>query len=252
MRLASSCRASAAPEAERRFSPTTTSTLAATGAPRPSPPRAIVGIGQLLFTAYRGRSGELSFGSSTETGDYHDHLGTKTGPNAHDTHLDVTIHHDTASVAALGGSRNTNALSSQLGADSFIYKMDATTGKPSSLYAMDTMPIDGNLYGNGTNGPRGDLSYVTGLDSFDLAGEADVVAAIGGVLGRMTFPGTPDQELTNGKNSCYDPWVAKINVATNQVVWATKENIDIPAPTDPKKSCDSAYCGSLWLHDALY
>jgi hypothetical protein len=190
-------------------------------------------------------AGEISFGSSTETGDYHDHLGTKTGPNAHDTHLDVTIHHDTASVAALGGSNNANALSSQLGQDSFIYKMDATTGKPSSLYAMDTMPIDGNLYGNGTNGGWGGWSYLRGLDSFDLAGEADVVAAVGMVRGRITFPGTPDQELTNGKNGCYDPWVAKINAATNQVVWATKEKIEIPAPADPEEDCQSAYPGSV-------
>jgi len=190
-------------------------------------------------------SGELSFGSSTETGDYHDHLGTKTGPNAHDTHLDVTIHHDTASVAALSGSSNTNALSSQLGADSFIYKMDGTTGKPSSVYAMDTMPIDGNLHGNGTNGRWGGWSYIKGLDTFDLAGETDVVAVIGMVRGRITLPGTPDKQLTNGKNGCYDPWVAKINVDTNQVVWATKENIEIPAPTDPDKSCDSAYPASV-------
>ena len=129
----------------RSCTATTTSTLAATGAFRPSPPLTIVGIGQLAVYRARGRSGELSFGSSTENGDYHDHLGTKSGPNAHDTHLDVTIHHDTGSVAALGGSYNTNALSSSLGQDSFIYKMDATTGKPSSLYAMDTMPIDGDL-----------------------------------------------------------------------------------------------------------
>ena len=172
-------------------------------------------------------------------------MGTKSGPNAHDTHLDVTIHHDTESFVALGGSSNKNALTSQLGQDSFIYKMNATTGKPISVYAMDTVPIDGNLYGNGTNGRWGGWSYIEALDSFDLAGETDMVAAIGMVRGRLTFPGTPDKQLTNDKNSCYDPWVAKINVATNQVVWATKENIDIPAPTDPRKDCDSAYPASV-------
>ena len=239
------CRASAPPEAGRWFTATTTSTLAATGAFRPSPPLTIVGIGQLAVYRARGRSGELSFGSSTENGDYHDHLGTKSGPNAHDTHLDVTIHHDTESFAALGGSSNRNALSSQLGQDSFIYKMDHATGKPSSVYAMDTVPIDGNLYGNGTNGRWGGWSYIEALDSFDLAGEPDRIAAIGMVRGRLTFPGTPDKQLTNNKNSCYDPWVAKIDVATSKVVWATKEKIDIPAPTDPEESCDSAYPASV-------
>ena len=172
-------------------------------------------------------------------------MGTKSGPNAHDTHLDVTIHHDTESFVALGGSFNKNALTSQLGQDSFIYKMDYATGKPSSVYAMDTVPIDGNLYGNGTNGRWGGWSYIEALDSFDLAGEPDRIAAIGMVRGRLTFPGTPDKQLTNNKNSCYDPWVAKIDVATSKVVWATKEKIDIPAPTDPEESCDSAYPASV-------
>ena len=59
-----------------------------------------------------GRSGALSFGSRHADGKYHDHMGIT---QVHDTLSEVTIHHETGTIAATGGSRNTNPLSSQLG-----------------------------------------------------------------------------------------------------------------------------------------
>ena len=102
---------------------------------------------------------------------------------------------------------------------------------PDSVYPMDTMPADGNLDGNGTNGRWGGWSYITGLDGFDLAGETDQVAAVGMVRGTIKFPkvgGTP-VELKNLKDGSYDPWVAKIDMtAGGSVVWATKTGISMP------------------------
>ena len=54
--------------------------------------------------------GNLSFGSSQANGDYHDHLGTKTGADAHDTPADVIVHHATGSVAADGEPQPAAAL----------------------------------------------------------------------------------------------------------------------------------------------
>jgi len=172
-------------------------------------------------------AGNLSFGSRHADGKYHDHMGIT---QVHDTLSEVTIHHETRTMAATSGSRNTNVLTTQLGQDSIIYKL-TDAGMPDSVYPMDTMPADGNLDGNGTNGRWGGWSYITGLDGFDLAGETDQVAAVGMVRGTIKFPkvgGTP-VELKNLKDGSYDPWVAKIDMtAGGSVVWATKEGIDLP------------------------
>ena len=182
--------------------------------------------------------GALSFGSRHADGKYHDHMGTK---QVHDTLSEVTIHHETETIVGTGQSAgdNLNKLTSQLGQDSIIYKM-TDAGVPVSVYAMDTMPSDGNINGTGENGNWGGWSYIAGLDNFDLAGETDQVAAIGMIRGSIKFPktgGTPE-ELKNVKNGKYDSWVAKIDMAgSGSVVWATMEGIDIP------KEGDSAYSG---------
>jgi hypothetical protein len=170
--------------------------------------------------------GALSFGSRHANGDYSDHVGIN---QAHDTLSEVTIHHETESIAGAVGTSNDNRLNSQLGQDSIIYKM-TDAGVPVSVYAMDTMPSDGVLDGTGENGGYGGWSYINGIDNFDLAGETDQIAAVGMVRGSIKFPktgGTP-VELRNVKNSKYDPWVAKIDMAAGSVVWATKEGIDLP------------------------
>ena len=126
----------------------------------------------------------------------------------------MSVHHETESLVATGGSANGDRLSSQLGQDAIIYKMN-DAGMPVSVYAMDTMPSDGVLNGTGENGRWGGWSYIMGLDGFDLAGETDQVAAVGMVRGSIKFPktgGTP-VELKNVKSGKYDSWVAKIDMA---------------------------------------
>ena len=150
---------------------------------------------------------------------------------AHDTLSEVSVHHETGSLAATGGSANGDRLDSQLGQDAIIYKM-SNAGMPVSVYAMDTMPSDGNINGTSENGRWGGWSYIMGLDGFDLAGETDQVAAVGMVRGSLKFPkvgGTPE-ELTNTKDGSYDPWVAKIDMSgsAGSVVWATKAGISLP------------------------
>ena len=67
-----------------------------------------------------GRCGALSFGSRHADGKYHDHMGIT---QAHDTLSEVSVHHETGSLAATGGSANGDRLASQLGQDAIIYKM---------------------------------------------------------------------------------------------------------------------------------
>ena len=145
-----------------------------------------------------GRSGALSYGTSHSNGDYFNHLGTQA---THDAHTDVTAHHKTDSVAATGGSSNTNILSSRLGQDSFIYKI-SETGEPVSVYAMDTVPSDGNLEGTGVNGEVS-YSYINTIDSFDLSADTDKMAIGGIIRGTIKFPKADGTtlELTNQKNS---------------------------------------------------
>lgn len=47
-------------------------------------------------------SGDLSFGTLHENGNYQDHLGTST---THDTHDVVSVHHATGSIASTGGKK---------------------------------------------------------------------------------------------------------------------------------------------------
>ena len=168
--------------------------------------------------------GNLSFGSSQANGNYHDHLGTKTGADAHDTPADVIVHHATGSVAADGGSRNLDPASSQLGSDAVIYKMDSTTGKPISVYGIDVWPSDMMLNGTGVHGSYGPRHAMYGLSNFDLAGETGMVAATGYLRGRMTFPGSTPLEVNQPK-STYGGWLAKIDMDKNQVKWATNEGL---------------------------
>ena len=174
-----------------------------------------------------GRCGNLSFGSRHADGKYHDHMGIT---QVHDTLSSVSVHHETGTIKATGGRANGDILDSQLGQDAIIYKMN-DAGMADSVYAMDTMPADGNLNGTGINGRWGGWSYITGLDGFDLAGETDQVVAVGMVRGSIKFPkigGTP-VELKNLKDGSYDPWVAKIDMAAGgSVVWATKAGISLP------------------------
>jgi hypothetical protein len=130
--------------------------------------------------------GDLSFGSKHADGRYHDHMGIS---QVHDTPSDVTIHHETGSYVGNGSSSSYNkkAVSSQLGQDAIIYKI-SDDGKPESVYGMDTVPADGAIDGKGINGKSGGWSYITGIDDFDLAGEADQIAAVGMIRGILKFP----------------------------------------------------------------
>ena len=193
----------------------------------PSPPRMATCCNGSRCGVVCGRCGALSFGSRHADGKYHDHLGIT---QVHDTLSEVSVHHETGTIKATGGSANGDILSSQLGQDAIIYKM-TDAGMPVSVYAMDTMPSDGVLNGTGENGRWGGWSYIMGLDGFDLAGETDQVVAVGMVRGSIKFPktgGTP-VELKNVKDGSYDPWVAKIDMAAGgSVVWATKAGISLP------------------------
>jgi hypothetical protein len=197
-------------------------------------------------------SGALSFGSRHADGKYHDHMGHN---QVHDTISDVTIHHETASVSATAGTRNTDRLSSQLGQDSFIYKL-SDAGMPVSVYAMDTMPSDGDINGTSRNGGWGGWSYIYGLDDFDLSGETDQIAAVGMIRGSIKFPkaGEDPVELLNIKNSKYDPWVAKIDMAAGgSVVWATKAGIELrESPVGCMKDGDDLGDGVKCVQNSAY
>ena len=79
----------------------------------------------------------------------------------HDTLSSVSVHHETGTIKATGGRANTDILDSQLGQDAIIYKMN-DAGMADSVYAMDTMPADGNLNGTGINGRWGGWSITAG------------------------------------------------------------------------------------------
>jgi len=196
--------------------------------------------------------GALSFGSRHKDGKYHDHVGIN---QVHDTISDVTIHHETASMAASAGTRNTDPLSSQLGQDSIIYKL-SDAGMPVSVYAMDTMPSDGIINGTSRNGGWGGWSYINGLDDFDLSGETDQIAAVGMVRGSIKFPkaGEAPMELLNIKNGKYDPWVAKIDMAAGgSVVWATKAGIELrESPEGCMKDGDDLGDGVKCVQNSAY
>jgi len=203
--------------------------------------RAVTHAGSHVYVGLSG-SGDMSFGTSHANGDYHDHMGTKTGPNAHDTHTDVTVHHETKSFAGTGTS-NLNALNSQLGSDSVIYKI-SETGEPVSVYAMDTLDADGtSIDGKGINGVYGGWSYIGGIDGFDPAGETDKVAILGMQRGLFTMPKADGGklELKNEKyysdGGSYSVFVAKIDMNTKDVLWATREgmfNSDMPGRLEHK------------------
>jgi hypothetical protein len=192
--------------------------------------RAVAHAGQHIYVGLSG-SGAMSFGTSHANGDYHDHMGTK---GVHDSHTDVTVHHETGSIDGTGTS-NLNRLNSQLGADSVVYKI-SETGQPISVYAMDTMDADGvSIDGQGINGVYGGWSYIGGITGFDQ--ETDKVAIVGMARGQLTMPKADGSNLVlkNEKyysdGGSYDAFVAKIDMATKGVLWATKKgmfNSDMP------------------------
>jgi hypothetical protein len=183
-------------------------------------------------------SGDLSFGTLHENGNYQDHLGTST---THDTHDVVSVHHATGSIASTGGKRNQDPASSQLGTDAVIYKMK-DDGTPVSVLGFDNMPSDGVLNGTSVNGGWGGWTYIGGIDSFDLSGESDKVAVVGMIRGTNKFPMTDGstQVVTNPTNA-YDVWVAKVDMGTDSgVAWVTKEGI-----TQATMDGNRAYVGSV-------
>jgi hypothetical protein len=167
--------------------------------------------------------GSLSFGSKHTDGTYSDHEGTGA---THDTHTDVTIHHETGSFVATGGSSNGDAASSQLGQDATVYKI-SEAGVPLKVFGADTLASDGSTDGTSENGKYGGWSYFYGLDAFDA--EPDVVAGVGMYRGALKFPmaDNSDKTLLNQKYMSKDGFVAKIDMTTGKAVWATDDGMKI-------------------------
>ena len=167
--------------------------------------------------------GSLSFASKHANGDYADHLGSST---TDDAHTDVTIHHETGSFA--GGARYNDSAASTHGMDATIYKL-SEDGVPISVFAADTMPSDGIYDSSSVHGDRGGYSRFNGLDAFDA--EADMVAGCGYFRGNLTFPMADgsSKTLVNTKNSAYNGFITKVNMATNKAVWATDVGLTHPS-----------------------
>jgi hypothetical protein len=180
---------------------------------------AVAHSGSNVYIAGRA-SGSLSFGTSDWNGDYHDHLGSY--PD-HKTAASVaadaaTPHHATGSVEGAG---YTDASLSRHGMDNFIYKISAT-GVPLSVYGFDITTSDGKSDGTSENGQYG---YAYPYQAGGFEGQPDKVMVVGSFRGSLKFPkGATQIELLNRKDS-YDGYAAKIDMATNEVVWASSENI---------------------------
>ena len=168
------------------------------------------------------RAGSLSYATSHKNGDYHDHIGTTQTHQSHTDVAAVAAHHETGSFAAPDDGYK-DASTSRYGMDNFIYKL-TETGQPVSVYAMDVTTSDGKTDGTSENDYP--YSYPYGMDGFE--GAPDMIAVLGNFHGLIKFPKADGTtiDLVNRKFSHYDAWVAKIDMATKSVVWATSERIE--------------------------
>ena len=169
------------------------------------------------------RAGSLSFATSHSNGDYYDHLGAHAAHKSHTDVAAVTAHHETGSFAAPDAGY-ANAATSRYGMDTFIYKLDEATGQPIDVYGIDMTTSDGKTDGTSENDyPYG---YPTGIHGFD--GEPDMIAVSGFFMGKIKFPKADGTtiDLMNPKKSYWDGYVAKIDMATKSVVWATGERLE--------------------------
>jgi hypothetical protein len=165
------------------------------------------------------RAGSLSYATSHSNGDYHDHIGTHAAHQSHTDVAAVAAHHETGSFAAPDDGY-ADAATSRYGMDNFIYKL-TETGQPVSVYAMDVTTSDGKTDGTSENDYP--YSYPYAMDGFK--GAPDMIAVLGNFHGLLKFPKADGTtiNLVNRKFSHYDAWVAKIDMATKSVVWATSE-----------------------------
>jgi hypothetical protein len=182
---------------------------------------AVAHSGNHVYVGGRGM-GSLSYATSHNNGDYHDHIGTHA---AHQSHTDVAAagaHHETGSFAAPDDGYP-DAVSSRYGMDNFIYKL-SETGQPVSVYAMDVTTSDGKTDGTSENDYP--YSYPYGLDGIE--GEPDMIVVGGAFFGRIKFPKADGTtiDLVNRKFSWYDGYVAKIDMATKSVVWASSDHLE--------------------------
>ena len=174
-----------------------------------------------------------------KAGTYTDHNGVQPEHNTLDT---MTIHHDSGTCC--GGTccdAGQNPATTQMGMDTVIYKL-TKDGAPVSVFAVDTMPVDGitngisnkdPAAGGSVNGGSGGFSFFGGIDSFEKSGNAAHMVIAGRHRGRLSFPqadGTMRHfdnakfgERANGWG--YNAVVAKIDMENNALAWVTSEGM---------------------------
>ena len=170
------------------------------------------------------RDGNYSFHSNHiqngATGSHGDDPDAVTTVHATGTHLDPDP--DTGVIAP--------AASAQNGRDAVVTKI-SEAGVFEGIFAVDTMPVDGKYDDTSLNSGWGGYSWFSDLDSFAASGDNDNMVAMGLFRGKLTFPtaaGAAPVTLENPKWQKYDGFLAKFNVNTHKVVWATGDTIQMP------------------------
>ena len=133
----------------------------------------------------------------------------------------------------------------QNGWDAVVTKI-SDAGVYEGIFAADTHSVDGKYNGSSLNSGWGGYSWFSDLDSFAASGDNDNMVAMGGFRGKLTFPtaaGADPVTLENPKWQKYDGFLAKFNVNTLKVVWASGDKIQTPTcntKTDgtPDSECD--------------
>ena len=186
-----------------------------------------------------GRHGNLSLATKHKVGNYTDHNGVQPAHHTVDT---MTIHHDSGTCC--GGTccdAGQPAATTQMGMDSLIFKL-SKDGAPISVFAMDTMPVDGITNGisskdpadgGSVNGASGGFSFFGSIDSFAKSGKPTHLVIGGRHRGRLSFP-KPDGTLLHHDNAKFgenaNGWghnaiVSKIDIENNAVAWVTSEGM---------------------------
>jgi hypothetical protein len=189
--------------------------------------------------ACRGRRGNLSLATKHKVGTYTDHNGVQ--PDHH-TVDSITIHHD--SKTCCGGTccdGGQPAATTQIGMDMVIYKL-TKDGAPVSVFAVDTMPVDGitngisnkdPAAGGSVNGGSGGFSIFGAIDTFEKSGNPTHLVIAGRHRGRLSFP-QADGSLLHFDNAKfgerangwgYNAVVVKIDIASNALAWVTSDGM---------------------------
>ena len=166
---------------------------------------------------YSFHSNHIQNGATGTHGDDPDAVATV---HATGTHLDPDP--DTGVIAP--------AASAQNGRDAVVTRI-SEAGVFEGIFAVDTMPVDGKYDDTSLNSGWGGYSWMSDLDSFAASGDNDNMVAIGLFRGKLTFPtaaGAAPVTLENPKWQKYDGFLAKFNVNTHKVVWATGDTIQMP------------------------